>query len=68
MITALWVDDTPPPEYVDLVLMRDVFHCPPSVLAEQDADDVYRALACLSAEAYVRKARQKVQRSAKRGA
>lgn len=57
MAAALWVDESPPPEYVDLILMRDVFHCPPDVLAEQDADAILAVLACLSAEAFVEKSR-----------
>lgn len=57
MAAALWVDGPPPPEYVDLILMRDVFHCTPAALAEQDADAVFDVLACLSAEAFVEKSR-----------
>jgi hypothetical protein len=59
VIGALWVHGSLPPDYVDLMLMRDVFHCPPSVLAEQDTDAVLRVLACLEAEAYVREAEEK---------
>lgn len=57
MATALWVDAPPPPEYVDLILMRDVFHCTPAELAVQDADAVFSVLACLNAEALVEKTR-----------
>lgn len=35
--------------------MRDVFHCTPSALAEQDADDVMTVLALLEAEGAYRK-------------
>lgn len=35
--------------------MRDVFHCTPSELAEQDADDVMTVLALLQAEGTYRK-------------
>lgn len=58
MAAALWVDGPPPPEYVDLILMRDVFHCTPAELAEQDAEAVLAVLACLSAEAFVEKSRK----------
>lgn len=58
VIAALWVQGAPPPDYVDLLLCRDVFHCRPSELAQEDADDILRALACLSAEAYIRAAEE----------
>lgn len=35
--------------------MRDVFHCTPSELADQDADAVLTVLALLEAEAMYRK-------------
>jgi len=35
-----------------------VFHCTPSELAEQDADDILTALALLEAEAMYRKAKE----------
>lgn len=47
----------PPPEYTDLVLCRDVYHCTPSELAAQDAEDVLTTLALLEAEAKYRQAR-----------
>lgn len=43
-----------PWEYIELVLCRDVWHCPPSVLREQQMDDVLDALAVLNAEARAR--------------
>jgi hypothetical protein len=48
-----------PPEYIDLVLCRDVFHCTPSALQQEDAVDILNALACLEAEKKVRKAQEK---------
>jgi len=54
----LWVDAPPPPPYVDLILMRDVFHCTPAELAVQDADAILEVLACLGAEAFVEKSRK----------
>ena len=57
-LTALWTSGSTPPEYTDLVLCRDVFHCTPRELAEQDADDILTALALLEAEAMYRKAKE----------
>lgn len=57
-LTALWTSGPPPPEYTDLVLCRDVFHCTPSELAAQDADDILTTLALLEAEAMHRKAQE----------
>ena len=62
MITALWTNGPPPPEYVDLMLCRDVFHCPPSALKAEAAEDIFAALACLEAENYVRGQRDKQRR------
>jgi hypothetical protein len=36
------------------MLCRDVFHCTPSALKAEAADDIFAALACLEAENYVR--------------
>ena len=41
------------------MLMRDVFHCPPSVLYEQDADAVTMVLTMLEAEAENQRSRDK---------
>ncbi len=49
---------TAPPEYVDLVLCRDVYHCPPSELDRQDASTVLAHLVCLSAEEDYRKRKE----------
>lgn len=54
MIAALWTSGPPPVEYVELVLCRDVFHCTPSALRAESAEDVLAALTCLEAEAFVR--------------
>ena len=59
MITALWTEGPAPVEYTELVLCRDVFHCTPSQLRAEDADDILAALACLEAEGYVRKQRER---------
>lgn len=44
--------------------MRDVFHCTPSALYEQDAEDIAAVLAMLEAEAAV----QRIKRRARGGA
>ena len=59
VIAALWTNSAMPPEYIDLVLCRDVFHCTPSALQQENAVDILNALACLEAENKVRKAQEK---------
>ena len=54
-MSALWTNGPLPREYTDLILMRDVFHCTPNELAEQDADDVLTVLALLQAESTYQK-------------
>lgn len=44
-----------PAEYLELVLCRDVYHCPPDVLDRQDYRRVAAHLACLEAEEIIRK-------------
>lgn len=56
-MTALWTSGPLPPEYVDLVLMRDIFHCTPSELYEQSAEDVSTVLTLLQAEDVVQRLR-----------
>ncbi len=53
-MTALWLGDELPAEYVDLYLCRDVYHCTPSQLAAEDAVEIQKHLAMLAAEAQVR--------------
>ncbi len=48
----------PPAEYVELYLCRDVYHCTPSALAEQDYQVVMAHMACIAAENMVRDARE----------
>lgn len=48
-----------PWEYVELVLCRDVYHCSPGELDEQDPVRVFRHLEALSGEAIARKVRPK---------
>ena len=57
----------PPPEYADLVLCRDVYHCLPSQLDEEDAETISLHLAMMDAEAYVRDARSGKHRVRGRG-
>ena len=59
VITALWTNGPPPAEYVELMLCRDVYHCTPSVLRAEAAEDVFATLACLEAENYVRERRER---------
>lgn len=51
MLAHLWLSEPAPAEYVDLVLCRDVYHCTPSQLDEEDAARVLEHLECLNAEA-----------------
>jgi hypothetical protein len=52
-----------PIEYVELILCRDVYHCLPSELAEEDLITVLNHLACLEGEAqYRKKQRDKADR------
>jgi len=59
VLIALWTHGPPPQPYVDLMLCRDVFHCTPSQLRAEAADDIFSALACLEAEAMYRKRLEK---------
>ena len=54
LLTALWVGQEPPAEYVDLCMCRDVYHCTPAELARQDAVTIACHLAMIAAEARVR--------------
>lgn len=54
---ALWTGGPLPQPMVELMLMRDVFHCTPSELDEQDAERIFEVLACLRAEQDVAEAR-----------
>ena len=51
----------PPAEYVTLVLCRDVYHCPPSLLRRERLVDILAHLTCLGIEADVRKASRKTR-------
>lgn len=55
-MTALWTGTVPPPqEYVELVLCRDVYHCTPSELGNEDWDVIELHLEMMAAEGLVRK-------------
>lgn len=41
-----------------MILMRDVFHCTPSALYNEDAADIARVMAVLEAESIIAKRRQ----------
>lgn len=49
----------PPLEYVELILCRDVYHCRPSELEDEDLFTVLKHLACLEGEAKYRKMEEK---------
>lgn len=54
---ALWTHSAAEPwEYVELLLCRDVYHCTPSELAEQDWETVRVHLRLLSVEGKVQQA------------
>ena len=54
MISHLWAMGSPPIEYVELVLCRDVYHCSPVDLAKVPYTTVAKHLVCLGIEAEVR--------------
>lgn len=56
-----------PDEYVDLILCRDIFHCTPSELDEQDYDRVMLMLGLASAEAEIEKRKSNKQTASTRG-
>lgn len=54
----LWVGGQPlPPEYLNLILCRDVYHCRPSELRQERLTDVLPHLTCLHVENRVHSAR-----------
>ena len=56
MVEALHTGGRPVPwEYVELILCRDVYHCTPEALDDQDPVRVFRHLEALSGEATARK-------------
>jgi hypothetical protein len=59
VVTALWTKGPAPQEYTNLVLCRDVFHCTPSQLQAEAAEDILAALACIEAENYVREQQER---------
>ena len=46
-----------PPEYTDMRLCRDVYHCTPSELDEQDYERVLFHIVCMNEEAVVEEVR-----------
>jgi len=59
---AMWTKGPPPPELIDLLLC-ETYHCPPSVLDEQDAERVSRHLVILDVRGKI--ASMKWQRGAR---
>lgn len=42
-------------EYIELLLCRDIFHCVPSQLDNEDAERVYNILACAAIQEKAKK-------------
>ena len=57
MLVHLWTDGPMPGDYLELVLCRDVYHCPPQQLPP--VSQILRHLVCLDVEAKVREMRSK---------
>jgi hypothetical protein len=52
MWAHLWTKSADAPqEYIELVLCRDIYHCPPDVLERQSITKIYRHLTIMNAEA-----------------
>lgn len=58
----LWTKGPCPPEYLELILCRDVYHCTPQALRQIPLEDILVALTCLRIEADVRAADRKLHR------
>lgn len=63
MLAHLWTQSSAPVEYVELILCREVYHCPPDELARQNARTVLRHLTCLRAEGVVQRAQARKLRA-----
>lgn len=59
MAAHLWSNAPPPWEYVELVLCRDVYHCTPSQLRKENAEDVFAHLEMIGMENQVDEAKRK---------
>lgn len=62
LLHHLWTRGPQPPEYLSLILCRDVYHCTPAALEEQTLDAVNDHLLCLQVEAEVRQMRHNTRR------
>lgn len=58
----LWTKGPCPPEYLELILCRDVYHCTPHVLRQIPLEDILTHLTCLRIEAEVRAANRQIRR------
>lgn len=54
----LWTGAPAPAEYIEFVLCRDVYHCRPSELRQEDLADILAHLTCLRVESDVQQIRQ----------
>jgi hypothetical protein len=57
----LWTKGEPPPEYIELILCRDVYHCRPNDLDDVPLETVLDHLTCLDVEAEVQNSRAKLR-------
>lgn len=57
----LWTKGPCPPEYLELILCRDVYHCTPQALRLIPLEDILTTLTCLRVEAEVRAANRKLR-------
>jgi hypothetical protein len=55
-VTHLWTGGRVPAEYLELILCRDVYHCPPDQLPA--LSKIMRHLVCMEAEQQVRDAKR----------
>jgi hypothetical protein len=57
-LAHLWTKAPAPPDFIELWLCTQVYHCVPSALDEQDAETILRHMTILAAEGQVAKQRE----------
>lgn len=62
----MWTKGPQPPEMLELILCRDVYHCTPRELAEQDLDTVLDHLLVLQVEDEVKRLKRQMQTRGRR--
>ena len=50
MAAHVWAGGPPPPEYIVLTLCRDVYHCTPSALDDEDATRILEHMIMMQIE------------------